>query len=224
MDLWLIYGGTFDPVHEGHLAIARSARDALGTTVRMMPAADPPHRPPPGADALQRARMLDIAIAGEPGLAVDRRELERDGRSWTADTLRALREEIGPHRPVALLVGADSFLGLPEWKEWRALFALAHFVVAERPGSPLDGPMPPELAAGLAGRWADSASALEHAPAGRVWRLQQPLTAVSASGIRQRIAEQGDWKADLPPAVAAYIERHGLYGRAPVRGRVHASS
>ncbi|KAB8190475.1 nicotinate-nucleotide adenylyltransferase [Lysobacter maris] len=223
MDLWLIYGGTFDPIHNGHLAIARAARDALGTPVRLMPAADPPHRPPPGADALQRARMLDIAVAGEPGLRVDRRELERDGRSWTADTLRALREEIGPRRPVALLVGADSFLGLPSWKQWRELFELAHFVVAERPGSPIDGALPEQLAEAVAGRWAEAPSALEQAPAGRIWRLRQPLSDTSASGIRRRMREGGDWRGDLPPAVAAYIERHGLYGRAPLRSRAGGS-
>ena len=224
MDLWLVYGGTFDPVHNGHLAIARSARDALRAPVRLMPAADPPHRPPHGADAVQRARMLDIAIAGEAGLRVDRRELERDGRSWTADTLRALRGEIGHERPVALLVGADSFLGLPEWKEWRALFGLAHFVVAERPGSPIDGHQPPELAAETAARWTDTPSALGEAPAGRIWRLRQPLSQVSASDIRQRMATGGDWRACVPPAVAAYIERHGLYGLAPLRSPVRASS
>ncbi|MCF7222695.1 nicotinate-nucleotide adenylyltransferase [Marilutibacter chinensis] len=223
MELWLIYGGTFDPVHNGHLAIARCARDALRTTVRLMPAADPPHRPPPGADALQRARMLDIAIAGEPGLKVDRRELERDGRSWTADTLRALRAEIGAQRPVALLVGADSFLGLPDWKEWRALFGLAHFVVAERPGSPIDGHLRPELAEEAAARWTDGPSTLGEAPAGRIWRLRQPLSNTSASDIRRRMATGGDWQACMPAAVAAYIERHGLYGLAPLRSPARIS-
>src|SRR5690554_2410476 len=131
--LVLLYGGTFDPVHNGHLAIARAAHQALGTAVRMMPAADPPHRPPPGATAAQRAAMLELATAGEPGLRVDRRELEREGPSYTVLTLRELRAR-DPDVPVALLVGADSFLGLPGWREWRALFGMVHFVVADRPG------------------------------------------------------------------------------------------
>src|SRR5690606_32619729 len=128
--LRVLYGGTFDPVHLGHVAVARAARDALDAEVAFMPAADPPHRAPPGAPAADRAAMLDIAIAGEPRLQLDLRELRREGRSWTVDTLRALRAGIGMDAPVALLVGADSFAALPTWKEWRALFGLAHFVVA----------------------------------------------------------------------------------------------
>jgi len=93
--LRVLYGGTFDPVHLGHVAVARAARGALGATVAFMPAADPPHRAPPGAPATDRAAMLELAIAGEPGLSLDLRELERDGRSWTVDTLRGLRAEIG---------------------------------------------------------------------------------------------------------------------------------
>ncbi|MET0718340.1 MAG: nicotinate-nicotinamide nucleotide adenylyltransferase, partial [Pseudoxanthomonas sp.] len=97
--LKLFYGGTFDPVHNGHLAIARAARDELDCTVRLMPAADPPHRAPPGADARQRAEMLDLAVIDERGLQVDRRELLRDGPSYTIATLRELRGEYGPLAP-----------------------------------------------------------------------------------------------------------------------------
>mgnify|MGYP006197022825 CR=1 FL=1 len=143
--LLVFYGGTFDPVHLGHLAIARHARDALGCTIRMMPAADPPHRAPPGADAAHRARMLALAIDGEPGLQVDLRELDRDGPSYSVDTLRAVRAEYGDAVPVALLIGADSLLGLPTWREWTALFGLAHLVVAERSGSALDLRLPRRL-------------------------------------------------------------------------------
>ena len=188
MSLRVYYGGTFDPVHDGHLAIARAARDALDATIRLMPAADPPHRAPPGANAAQRARMLDLAVAGEPRLLVDTRELARAGRSYTVETLRELRREIGDTAPVALLVGADSFLDLPQWREWQALFDLAHFVVAQRPGSPLERGLAPELAALVAGRDAADAAALRAAPAGRVLRLNQPLHAESASEVRQRIA------------------------------------
>lgn len=206
-ELLVFYGGTFDPIHDGHLAIACAARDALAAQVRLMPAADPPHRAVPGASAEHRARMLDLAVAGEPGLVVDRRELRRDGRSYTVETLREVRAEVGPARPLALLVGADSFLGLPQWREWQALFDLAHFVVAERPGSPLVAERIPFAA----GRETASVDALRQAPAGRVYRLRQPLQAESASQVRARIAAGEPW-ADLVPApVAAYIERHGLY-------------
>ena len=210
-DLLVLYGGTFDPVHEGHLSIARATRDALATTVHFMPANDPPHRAAPGANALHRARMLDIAIAGEPGLVVDRRELSRDGRSYSIDTLRALRADIGAQRPVALLLGADSFLSLPTWKAWEALFDLAHLIVAERPGSGIDEAMAPELAQIAVPRMANDAGALLATPAGCIWRLRQPLVDASASEVRARIANGGAWMQLVPSPVAAYIARHRLY-------------
>ena len=211
--LRLFYGGTFDPVHNGHLAIARAARDELECTVRLVPAADPPHRAPPGADAGQRAEMLELAVADQAGLRVDRRELQRDGRSYTIDTLRELRAEFGPATPIALLIGADSFIGLPTWREWRQLFELAHFVVAPRPGSPLDGELPAELAAVVAGRYARSAGILKTCPAGRLFLLDEPLHPESASDIRRRIAAAEPWRHLVDPAVARYIEANGLYSQ-----------
>lgn len=215
--LSLFYGGTFDPFHCGHLTIARHARDRLGATVRVMPAADPPHRPAPGATALHRARMLELALAAEPGMEVDLRELARATPSWTVDTLREVRSELGERHPVALLVGADSLYGLPDWKEWRALFALAHFVVAARPGTALDAALPPVLGEALAGRWTESVDALRRSPAGHVLRLEQPLHPGSATEVRRRIAVGEPWRPLVPRAVAAYIDRHDLYatGRTP---------
>lgn len=210
-DLLLLYGGTFDPVHAGHLAIARSARDALDCEVHLMPAADPPHRPPPGASSADRVAMLRLALHGEAGLRLDLRELEREGRSWSVDTLRALRETRGSELPVALLVGADSFAGLPGWKDWRALFELAHFVVASREGTPLEGELPAPLAAALAGRLTAAPGDLRSRPAGRVLYLRQPLHPQSASDIRARIAANGRWRHLVPAAVADYIEARGLY-------------
>lgn len=214
--LSLYYGGTFDPVHNGHLAIARAARDELQAPVRLMPAADPPHRAPPGANALQRAHMLDLAVAGEPGLQVDRRELERaqrqpQARSYTIDTLHELRGELGAQAPIALLVGADSLVSLPTWKAWRELFGLAHFVVAERPGSPLDGGLPAELAAALQGRWTVDPGVLDATPAGALYRLHQPLQPESASELRRRIGDGQPWRSLVPAAVAAYIADERLY-------------
>src|SRR5690606_4635805 len=142
---FVLYGGTFDPVHHGHLAIARAARDALRTDIRLMPAADPPHRAPPGATAAQRADRLRRAIAGEPGLLLDERELCPREASRGVETRRARRGEVGDRVPVALLVGADSFAGLPQWKAWRELFALAHFVDASRAGSDPEQTLDPAL-------------------------------------------------------------------------------
>lgn len=214
--LQLFYGGTFDPVHNGHLAIARAARDELGCTVNLMPAADPPHRPPPGADAEQRAHMLDLALVGEAGLRVDRRELQRaardpESRSYSVDTLRALRAERGTAVPMALLVGADSFVGLPSWREWRELFGLAHFVVADRPGIRLEGMLPAPLAEWTSSRWVQQPQALEAEPAGRIFLLHQPLQPESASDIRHRIAAGLAWRERVPVTVADYIADKRLY-------------
>lgn len=214
--LHICYGGTFDPFHNGHLAIARAARDAFRVPVHLMPAADPPHRALPGATAAQRAHLLDVAVRGEAGLCVDRRELRRaerepDARSYTIDTLRELRAERGGDLPVALLVGADSLLGLPTWREWPALFDLAHFIVADRPGSPLDGGLPPVLADALAGRWTPLPDDLQRTPAGRVYRLDHPLQPESATGIRRRIAAGEPWRQLVPAAVADAIADERLY-------------
>lgn len=212
MPLRLFYGGTFDPVHDGHLAIARAARAQLRCEVALMPAADPPHRAAPGADATQRAAMLDLAIEGVDGLFVDRRELRRSGPSYTVDTLHELRRELGDAQPLALLVGADSFLGLPTWRDWRSLFELAHFVVAPRPGSALDGALAPALDECVRERWADAA-ALSQAPAGRVYLLDHAPTPESASEVRRRIAAGLPWRAMVAPAVARYIVENRLYAQ-----------
>jgi nicotinate-nucleotide adenylyltransferase len=216
-ELRVLYGGTFDPVHLGHVAVARAARDAFGATIAFMPAADPPHRAPPGASAADRAAMLELAIAREPGFALDLRELARDGRSWTVDTLHALRAALGDDAPVALLVGADSFAALPTWKSWRELFGLAHFVVAGR-GDP-DAGLPPGLAEAVAGRAAASPEALRASPAGLVFHLHQPLFPYSASEVRTRIAEGLPWEALVPAPVVAFIRERGLYGARPPPAR-----
>lgn len=217
--LHVYYGGTFDPVHLGHLAIACAARDELGALVHLVPAADPPHRPAPGATAAQRARMLELALADTPGLALDTRELQRASRdrapSYTVDTLRALRAELGPTTPIAWLLGADAFMGLSSWHQWEDLFELAHFVIAARPGTTLDLADAPQLAAAVQGRWAARAGELGISPAGRLWSLQQPLRGESASAVRSRIAGGGHWQALVPASVAAFIAHEGLYGCAP---------
>jgi nicotinate-nucleotide adenylyltransferase len=214
--LWLYYGGTFDPIHLGHLAIARAARDELAVPVRLVPAADPPHRAPPGADAAQRARMIALAIGDEPGLALDLRELRRADAgaapSYTVDTLAALRAELGAEARIAWLLGGDSLATLDSWHRWRDLLQLAHLVVAERPGIALEHALPPALADYLGPRWTGQRQALEAAPAGRVLRLHAPLRAESASAVRQRIAAHRDWRGLVPAAVADDIVRRGLYG------------
>lgn len=214
MTLRILYGGTFDPIHNGHLAVALHARDVLHAEVSLLPARDPPHKGPTSAAADDRVRMCELAIADLKGIDVDVRELHRDTPSWTIDTLCELRGEIGDRVPLALLVGADSFLGLPTWKEWRKLPKFAHFVIAERPGFDLDAAMSPEMAAEFGPRFTASAQALHGAPAGLAFRLRQPATPESATELRRRIAAGEPWQDWVPPAVAGYIVRNCLYGPA----------
>ena len=210
MSLRLLYGGTFDPVHAGHLAVARAARDAFATEVFLLPAADPPHRAPPGASAEQRAQMIELATAGEPGLVLDRRELQRAGPSYTVETLREFRRELGAHAPLAWLIGADAFRELASWHDWRELFGLAHFVVAERPGHTVDG-LDEQLHAACAGRWVHQSSDLSKMPAGGLFRLGNVLHPATATKSRQAVLAGVAEPSWLAPAVAAYIHSHGLY-------------
>ena len=143
MNLLACYGGSFDPVHLGHLAIARGVRDALDADVALVPAADPPHKDATHVAAGLRARMLELAIAGEPGLRVDRRELDRKGPSYTIDTLRLVRAGEGPYRPIAWVVGGDSLLQLESWYRWRELFSHGHVLAVARPARRLTPPPSP---------------------------------------------------------------------------------
>ncbi|HEX6832976.1 MAG TPA: nicotinate-nucleotide adenylyltransferase, partial [Rudaea sp.] len=151
-----ILGGTFDPIHNAHLRVAWEAADALDAEVRLMPANVPPHRPAPAASPAQRVAMLRAALQGQDRLTIDTRELERDGPSYMVDTLRDLRAEFGPERPLVLLLGADAVVGLPGWHEWQRLFDFAHIVVLTRPGHEL---LPtPQLKAEIASRHSSSIS------------------------------------------------------------------
>lgn len=206
----LLLGGTFDPVHEGHLALARTAADAFGGVVRLLPSAVPPHRAAPRARAEQRVDMLRLAIVGDPRLAVDTRELARSGASYTVDTLVAVRDELGADAPLGLLLGADAFLGLPSWHQWQRIPGLAHLVVVTRPGSRLDQ-LPEALHRALDGRWTGQRERLRLAPAGLVHQLQMDPHPASATAIRAALAEGTAQVPGLPAPVRGYIARHGLY-------------
>jgi len=208
MSVHLCYGGTFDPVHDGHVAVARFAQKTLDADVYFIPSADPPHRQKPLATARQRAAMLQIAIAGQPRFFLDLRELNRDKPSYSIDTLRELRAELGSEQPIAWLIGADAFAQLHTWHEWQDLFDLAHFVVAVRPGYSMHSPH-----FTINSRLCDSPAVLNDSPSGRVFSLQCPLQSESASSIRRAFAA-GVPPIGLNPAVHAYILEHGLYPKA----------
>lgn len=194
-----IFGGTFDPVHIGHLRAAWEASEALDAEVRIVPAKIPPHRPQPVADASERAAMLRAALAGQDRLRLDLRELEREGPSYTVDTLASLRAEIGGARPLVLLIGADAFAGLSEWHRWRELFGLAHVCVLTRPAQ--IPAMPDELAIEVAARKVDAIAALRDAPAGHVLDMVVSALGISATRIRRLLAERREPRWLVPDAL-----------------------
>lgn len=214
-----LLGGTFDPVHYGHLHAADAVRRALHLAeVRLFPAGDPPHRAAPVATAAHRLAMLELALPEFPGLTLDAREIARPGKSYTVVTLAELRAE-APQRALALILGADAFLGLPTWHRWREVFDLAHIVVVERPDAPLPATPPAPLADEWARRRVDAAEMLESAPAGAIYTLAIPPLPISATAIRRALAAGPRGieavRAMVPPAVLAYIDRNQLYRSRP---------
>lgn len=204
-----ILGGTFDPVHHGHLRAALDVAEACDSVVHLVPAAAPPHREPPRAAGADRLRMLELAVVGQPRLVVDDREFRRGGPSYTVDTLRDLRREFGADEPLLLLVGIDAFAGLATWSRWTELFTLAHIGVMTRPG-----PVPPleaELAAEWYARRVESAAELASAPAGRILPVDVTPLSISATDIRARLAAGRSIDFLVPPAVADFIRERGLY-------------
>jgi len=194
-----IFGGTFDPIHIGHLRAAWEASEALDADVRIVPAKIPPHRPQPVATATERAAMLRAALAGQDRLVLDLRELEREGPSYTFDTLTSLRAEIGSARPLGLLIGADAFAGLSEWHRWRELFELAHMCVLTRPAQ--IPAMPRELAAEVTSRTVDDIAGLREAPAGCVLNMVVSALGISATRIRALLADGREPRWLVPQAV-----------------------
>ena len=210
-----ILGGTFDPPHVGHLALARSARDAMQLDeVRLMPTGHSWQKSAAGASALQRLEMVRIAlrdVGPAEGLRADDREVVRGGQTYTVDTLEALRKELGPDVMLVLIVGSDQLRNLATWRNWQRLFDLAHIAATQRERITLDD-LPPEVEAEVASRGRD---ALPDAPAGSVVFFRMPAVAVSATGLRAQLAAGERPDALSPPAVLDYIQSHRLYRRSP---------
>jgi nicotinate-nucleotide adenylyltransferase len=210
-----ILGGTFDPIHFGHLRLAQEAGDALKLgQVRLIPSGTPPHRPAPQASAADRLAMARLAVSGNPLLTVDEREMRRGGPCYTVDTLGELRRELGAAQPICLLLGADAFLDFATWRRWHEIFLLAHIVVAHRPGFPVDTwreRMPQPLAREYAARALPQPLAVHLAPAGGIAVI--PITAldISATAIREGIRAGLSPRYLLPDAVLDYIQEKRLY-------------
>ncbi len=204
-----ILGGTFNPVHIAHLRGALEVAEQLVLDeLRLIPSARPPHREAPQATAEQRLAMVQLAVAGEPRLAVDDRELRRDKPSFTYDTLESLRGELAADDQVFLLLGWDAFCGLPTWHRWQELLQHCHILVLQRPDA--DSDAPEALRDLLAARSVNDPQGLV-GPSGQIAFVWQTPLAVSATQIRHLLAEGRSVRFLVPDAVLAYIQTHGLY-------------
>nr|BAL52440.1 nicotinic acid mononucleotide adenylyltransferase [uncultured Gammaproteobacteria bacterium]BAL54504.1 nicotinic acid mononucleotide adenylyltransferase [uncultured Gammaproteobacteria bacterium] len=202
-----ILGGTFDPIHYGHLRTALEVKEALGLeAVRFIPARQPPHRAPPLASPEARRRMLEVALAdAPPEFVLDTRELKRPGPSYMVDTLKSLRQELG-QIPLCLILGMDAFLGLTTWHRWQQIFELAHVIVMTRPGYALRWP-----AEWMQGRQVREKQVLRCQPAGNLYFQPVIQLEISSSFIRRCLAIGRDPKYLLPESVLALIRQEGYY-------------
>ena len=204
-----ILGGTFDPVHFGHLRPALDVQQALDIAcVHLLPCRVPPHRAVPLATAEQRLELLQLAVADEPALEVDDRELRRDGPSYMVDTLESLRAEQG-EEPVCLVLGMDALLGLEHWHRWQDIPALCHLVVMHRPGNPW--PQQGTLADRVNSARVTDAGALRRQPAGCVIGIPVTQMAVSSTQIRDLLAAGQSPRYLLPDAVLNRIQQEKWY-------------
>jgi nicotinate-nucleotide adenylyltransferase len=208
----LLFGGTFDPIHFGHLRVCLEAGEALAADeIWLVPSAAPPNRPQPLAGAAPRAQMLERALEGQTKMRADLRELLRQqaGKpSYTIDTLREVRVEIGPKRPLIWILGADQMAKLDTWKDWQRLLDFAHLGVLSRPGAPT----PPHHVDAFLRAHRAPKSALSNSAAGLLAGVEVTQLAISATKIRALLAAGQSARYLLPDAVLQYIQEFGLYG------------
>jgi len=210
-----ILGGTFDPIHFGHLRLAEELAQTLRLAgVRLVPSGTPPHRALPRTPTAHRLAMVRLAAAGNALFSVDDREVRRSGPAYSFDTLTELRAELGDATPIVLIVGADAFLDFAAWHRWHDIFGLAHVAVAHRPGFPVErwrDSMPQPLAREYATRLMQQPLAVHLAPAGGI--VVVPFTAldISATAIRDLVRTGGSPRYLLPDPVLDYIRSEDLY-------------
>lgn len=201
-----IFGGTFDPVHYGHLRAALEAKEHFGLDeIRLIPSAQPPHRDTPQVPATIRLEMLRLAVEGQPGFTVDSREIGRSGASYMVITLESLRREYA-NEPLILFLGSDAFSRLTFWYQWQQLFEFAHVAVLTRPNclvKPLDS--------FYAGRQTSRPKDLSEQLAGKLYFQEITQLDISATEIRAMVAQGKNPRFLLPDAVLTYIRKHQLY-------------
>lgn len=208
-----IFGGTFDPVHFGHLRLAEESIGHLGLGgVRWIPAGQPPHRGAPQVTAAQRLEMVRRSTAGNARFSVDASEVEAAAPSYTIHTLERLRRELGSTQSLVLLVGADAFAGLASWHRWRDILALTHIAVSHRPGFPVEmASLPEALASEFNARRLSDVAGLKASASGAIVTFAMTQLAISATQIRKLLANDLSARYLLPDAVLDYIQTNSLY-------------
>jgi nicotinate-nucleotide adenylyltransferase len=211
-----ILGGTFDPIHHGHLRIAQEALEQCDLAqVRFIPCGTPPHRAAPLVAAKARWEMVRLALNGHPDFLVDVHEIFRTDPCYSVDTLAALRAELGAQQPLCMILGGDAFLQLHTWHEWKRLFELAHIVVLQRAGGPPLGnamnSADAALQAEYRARLAPGAAGLRETPSGTIFVADMPALEISSTDIRRRCAEGKSVRYLVPDAVVNYINTNSLY-------------
>ncbi len=207
-----IFGGTFDPVHIGHLRSCVELREYLGLEqIHLLPNSHPPHRQSPEVGAEHRLIMLNLAITAEPGLVTDDRELRREGLSYSIDTLQLLRQELGYDTSLSLCIGMDSLVNLASWHRWQELTDFAHIVVVARPGwqAPASGP----VAEWMSNKQRGDAAYLKSEPSGSVLIREMTLLPISSTQLRSDLAAGRSVRYLIPDTVLDYIDQHRLYLR-----------
>lgn len=205
-----VYGGMFDPVHNGHLRTMLDVKQTLGLQqVRLIPCALPPHRGQAQVSAEQRVAMLRLAVAGEQGVVIDEREIQRSTPSYSYDTLLSLRSEMAD-TPICLIIGMDAFKGLMTWHRWQELLTLCHLVVMTRPGF-VDGEWG-ALDAFVSEHRVEDVSGVHEASAGRLYFCPVTALDISSTRIRELLQQGKSIRYLVPDAVRAYIADNGLYG------------
>tara|TARA_R110000868_G_scaffold410505_4_gene698840 strand:- start:84842 stop:85471 length:630 start_codon:yes stop_codon:yes gene_type:complete len=205
-----ILGGSFDPIHHGHLAIGRFVFDSLKLSeLRFLPCGQHAFAKPLRASKEHRLGMLLAAIEGERGFTIDFRELERSGQSLTIESLREMRDEVGADEPLCFVLGVDAFVEFDRWHEWQAILDVCHLVVMQRPDYNMQLSAP--LQAFLDNHLSNDINELTNSPAGKILLLDNPLHDDSSTQVREALTNHSNIVEFVPKKVADYIDAHGLY-------------
>ena len=212
MQLIGLLGGTFNPIHNGHLRLAQELADALNLQeVRFIPSANPPHKAAPAVSAQHRAAMVQLAIADNPLFTLDTRELERTGASYTVDTLISLQEELGGGVALCLIMGSDAFSKLNTWHRWQALLDYCHIILVQRPTSAAQPQLAEELSVLLHDHYTENVSDLANENAGYIHMQKITALDITSTNIRALLEADLSPRYLMPDNVIDYIQHNKLY-------------